>query len=96
MALPSTEGLRELTEEQRARRNPKWVSPIVTWLASEDSQEVTGRVFQAGNGIVAVCEGWRRGPTIDQMEDPAALGALVKDMVAKARKNVGMDGKDLD
>ena len=91
-----TEGLRELTEEQRARRNPKWVSPIVTWLASEDSQEVTGRVFQAGNGIVAVCEGWRRGPTIDQMEDPAALGALVKDMVAKARKNVGMDGKDLD
>ena len=91
-----TEGLRELTEEQRARRNPKWVSPIVTWLASEDSQGVTGRVFQAGNGIVSVCEGWRRGPTIDQVEDPAALGALVKDMVGKARKNVGMDGKDLD
>jgi NAD(P)-dependent dehydrogenase (short-subunit alcohol dehydrogenase family) len=91
-----TEGLRQLTEEQRARRNPKWVSPIVTWLASEQSQEVSGRVFQAGNGIVSVCEGWRRGPTIDQMADPVSLGPVVKDMVAKARKNVGMDGLDLD
>jgi NAD(P)-dependent dehydrogenase (short-subunit alcohol dehydrogenase family) len=91
-----TEGLRELTEEQRARRNPKWVSPIVTWLASEDSQDVTGRVFQAGNGIVAVCEGWRRGPTIDQLADPVQLGPIVKEMVARARKNVGMDGKELD
>jgi NAD(P)-dependent dehydrogenase (short-subunit alcohol dehydrogenase family) len=91
-----TEGLRQLTEEQRARRNPKWVSPIVTWLASEESQDVSGRVFQAGNGIVSVCEGWRRGPTIEQMADPVALGPIVKDMVAKARKNVGMDGLDLD
>lgn len=91
-----TEGLRELTEEQRARRHPKWVSPVVTWLASVDSQEVTGRVFQAGNGIVSVCEGWRRGPTIDQMDDPVELGPIVKEMVAKARKNVGMDGKELD
>lgn len=91
-----TEGLRELTEEQRARRNPMWVSPIVTWLASEQSQDVTGRVFQAGNGIVAVCEGWRRGPTIDQLEDPVKLGPIVKDIIAKARKNVGMNGKELD
>jgi NAD(P)-dependent dehydrogenase (short-subunit alcohol dehydrogenase family) len=91
-----TEGLRQLTEEQRARRNPKWVSPIVTWLASEESQDVSGRVFQAGNGIVSVCEGWRRGPTIEQMADPVSLGPVVKDMVAKARKNVGMDGVDLD
>lgn len=91
-----TEGLRQLTEVQRARRDPKWVSPLVVWLASRESQEVSGRVFQAGNGIVAVCEGWRRGPTIDQVEDSATLGMLVKDMVARARKNVGMDGMDLD
>jgi NAD(P)-dependent dehydrogenase (short-subunit alcohol dehydrogenase family) len=91
-----TEGLRELTAEQRERRNPKWVSPIVTWLASEDSQDVTGRVFQAGNGIVAVCEGWHRGPEVPQTNDPVALGAQVKDMVRRARKNAGMDSKDLD
>ena len=91
-----TEGLRELTPEQRERRNPRWVSPLVTWLASEDSQDVTARVFQAGNGIVAVCEGWRRGPTIEQMDDPAKLGPIVKEMIAAARKNSGMDGLELD
>jgi hypothetical protein len=53
-------------------------------------------VFQAGNGIVAVCEGWRRGPTIEQMDDPAKLGPIVKEMIAAARKNSGMDGLELD
>jgi NAD(P)-dependent dehydrogenase (short-subunit alcohol dehydrogenase family) len=91
-----TEGLRELTPEQRERRNPRWVSPLVTWLASEESQDVTARVFQAGNGIVAVCEGWRRGPTIDQTDDPTTLGPIVREMVAAARKNSGMDGLELD
>jgi NAD(P)-dependent dehydrogenase (short-subunit alcohol dehydrogenase family) len=91
-----TEGLRQLTPEERARRDTKWVSPIVTWLASEESQDVTGRVFQTGNGILSVLEGWHRGPTIDQIDDPTRLGPIVKDMVAKARKNAGMDGKDLD
>jgi len=91
-----TEGLRELTPEQRERRNPRWVSPLVTWLASEEAQDITARVFQAGNGIIAVCEGWRRGPTIEQMDDPARLGPIVKEMVAAARKNSGMDGLELD
>ena len=91
-----TEGLRELTPEQRERRNPRWVSPLVTWLASEESQDVTARVFQAGNGIVAVCEGWRRGPTVEQIDDPVKLGPTVKEMVAAARKNSGMDGLELD
>ena len=50
-----TEGLRQLTDEQRERRNTRWVSPIVTWLASEASQDVTARVFQTGNGILSVC-----------------------------------------
>ena len=91
-----TEGLRQLTPEERARRDTKWVSPIVTWLASEQSQDVTARVFQTGNGILSVLEGWHRGPTIDQIGDPTKLGPIVKDMIAKARKNAGMDGKDLD
>jgi NAD(P)-dependent dehydrogenase (short-subunit alcohol dehydrogenase family) len=91
-----TEGLRQLTPEERARRDTKWVSPIVTWLAAEESQDVTARVFQTGNGILSVLEGWHRGPTIDQIGDPTKLGPIVKDMIAKARKNAGMDGKDLD
>jgi hypothetical protein len=91
-----TEGLRQLTAEERARRDPRWVPPLVTWLASEDSQDVTARVFQVGNGIVSVLEGWRRGPTIEQVDDPLKLGPLVRQMIAGARKNAGMDGKELD
>jgi NAD(P)-dependent dehydrogenase (short-subunit alcohol dehydrogenase family) len=91
-----TEGLRELTEAQRAQRNPRWVAPIATWLASEQSGHVTGRVFQAGNGILAVCEGWHRGPTVDLVEDPTQLGPVVDDIVSRARLNAGMNGLDLD
>jgi NAD(P)-dependent dehydrogenase (short-subunit alcohol dehydrogenase family) len=91
-----TEGLRVLTDEQRAMRDPKWVSPVVTYLASEASQDVTGRVIQAGFGRIAVCEGWRRGAEVPQVEDPHEAGKLIRQMIPKARKNVGMDGMELD
>ena len=91
-----TENLREFTPEDIARRDPKWVSPVVVYLASEEAQDITGRVIQAGNGMVAVCEGWRRGAEVAQIEDPEALGPMVREMIAKARKNSGMDGLELD
>ena len=91
-----TEGLRELTEEQRARRDPRWVAPIATWLASEQSSGVTGRVFEAGGGILAIAEGWHRGPVIDQLDDRTTLGPVVQDLLARARLNAGMNGQDLD
>jgi NAD(P)-dependent dehydrogenase (short-subunit alcohol dehydrogenase family) len=91
-----TEGLRELTPEQRAARDPRWVSPTVVYLASEEAQDITGRVIQAGFGRIAVCEGWRRGAEVAQVEDPATAGALVREMLAKVRKNSGMDGLELD
>jgi len=91
-----TEGLRELTAEQRALRDPKWVSPIVVYLASEQAADITGRVIQAGFGRLAVCEGWRRGAETAQVEDPATAGARVREMIAAARKNSGMDGMELD
>ena len=46
-----TEGLRERTGEEIKRRNPRWVAPIVVWLASEESGDVTGRVFEAELGL---------------------------------------------
>ena len=91
-----TEGLRELTPEQRASRDPKWVSPAVVYLASEEAQDITGRVIQAGFGRIAVCEGWRRGAEVAQVSDPTAAGALLREMIPKARKNSGMDGLELD
>jgi NAD(P)-dependent dehydrogenase (short-subunit alcohol dehydrogenase family) len=91
-----TEGLRQLTEEQRAQRDPKWVSPAVVYLASEAAQDITGRVIQAGFGRIAVCEGWRRGAEVKQVPDPATAGSLLREMIPKARKNCGMDGLELD
>ncbi|MGI9426319.1 MAG: SDR family NAD(P)-dependent oxidoreductase [Hyphomicrobiaceae bacterium] len=91
-----TENLREYTEAEIAARDPKWVAAVATYLASEQSQDITGRVIQAGNGIVAVCEGWRRGAEVPQMHDPAALGSHLHEMVGRVRKNSGMDGMELD
>ena len=91
-----TDNLREYSEEDKQVRDPSWVSPTVVYLASEEAQDITGRVIQAGAGMVAVCEGWRRGAEIDQMDDPAALGPKIREMIEQCRKNSGMDGMELD
>ena len=91
-----TDNLREYSEEDKQVRDPSWVSPTIVYLASEEAQDISGRVIQAGAGMVAVCEGWRRGAEIDQMDDPAALGLKKREMIAQCRKNSGMDGMELD
>ena len=91
-----TENLREYTEEDRRRRDPSWVAPVVTWLASTESSSITGRVVEAGNGVIAIAEGWHRGPTSMQTADPVEVGRLLMDMAARARKNAGINGADLD
>ena len=87
---------RELDEAQRAAMSPRWIAPIVTWLASRESREITGRVFEASGRILAVAEGWHRGPTLAAIDDPLRIGSEVVKLVKEARKNAGMDGKDLD
>jgi NAD(P)-dependent dehydrogenase (short-subunit alcohol dehydrogenase family) len=90
-----TEGLGPApeTEEEREMRSPHWIAPIVTWLASEESAGVTGRVFEASGQVLAVAEGWVRGPQSPPVEDPTALGPVVADLIAQARNNSGMDGR---
>ena len=91
-----TDNLREYTEEDIERRDPRWVSPTIVYLSSAEAHDITGRVIQAGNGRVAVCEGWRRGAEIDQIEDAEAIGPMIRDMISNVRKNSGMDGLELD
>lgn len=91
-----TDNLREYTEEEIQIRDPSWVSPTVVYLASKEAQDITGRVIEAGAGQVAVCEGWRRGAEIGQMDDPDTLGPKIREMIGKVRKNSGMDGLELD
>ena len=91
-----TDNLREYSEEEIQIRDPSWVSPTVVYLASTEAQDITGRIIEAGAGQVAVCEGWRRGAEIDQMDDPDTLGPKIREMIGKVRKNSGMDGLELD
>ena len=88
--------LGQASEAAREAMHPRWIAPIVTWLASRESSGVTGRIFEATGRLFAVAEGWHRGPGAEPVDDPTRLGPIVADLVARARKNSGMDGRDLD
>jgi NAD(P)-dependent dehydrogenase (short-subunit alcohol dehydrogenase family) len=66
---------------------PENVSPLVVWLGSAEAKDVTGRVFEVEGGIVRVAEGWARGAEADKGArwDPAELGPVVADLLAKSR-----------
>jgi NAD(P)-dependent dehydrogenase (short-subunit alcohol dehydrogenase family) len=89
-----TEGLGPAPEsdEDREKRSPRWIAPIVTWLASDEAADVTGRIFEASGDVLAVSEGWVRGPKHAPVDDPTILGPIVAELLSKARKNSGMDG----
>ena len=89
-----TEGLGPAPEsdEDREKRSPRWIAPFVTWLASDEAAEVTGRIFEASGDVLAVSEGWVRGPKHAPVYYPTVLGPIVAELLAKARKNSGMDG----
>ena len=73
---------------------PENISPLVVWLGSVESKDVTGKMFEVEGGIVRVAEGWAHGPQIDKGArwDPAELGPVVKDLLAKARPPVPVYG----
>ena len=90
-----TEGLGPPPADDAAReaRAPHWIAPIITWLASDQSAGVTGRVFEASGQMLAIAEGWSRGPTTTPVDDPTQLGDVVAKLLAEARPNSGMDGR---
>ncbi|QUN32800.1 SDR family NAD(P)-dependent oxidoreductase (plasmid) [Cupriavidus sp. KK10] len=74
--------------------DPANVAPIIVWLGSEQSGEVTGRAFGSRGGRITVAEGWRAGPHIEKAGrwEVAELGALVPDLVRRAAPNANLDG----
>jgi len=66
---------------------PENISPLVVWLGSDKSRDITGRVFEIEGGLIRVAEGWAHGPQTDKGArwDPAELGPVVTDLLAKSR-----------
>ncbi|WP_313620288.1 SDR family oxidoreductase [Achromobacter sp.] len=91
-----TEGIRERSVEEIEARHPRWIAPAIVWLASADSHDVTGRIFELGGGHLAAMEGWRRGPAADPIDDASRIGPVMRDLAERARRNVDMKGHDLD
>ena len=81
------------SDEEREARSPAWIAPIATWLASDEAADVTGRVFEASGQVLAVAEGWVRGPRATPVDDPTVLGPIVADLLSRARPNSGMNGE---
>ena len=85
-------GMGQGSEEEREQMSPRWIAPIVTWLASAESAPVTGRVFEASGRVLGIANMWHRGPTVEPVDDPVGLGPLVKQMMAEAQPNSDMSG----
>jgi NAD(P)-dependent dehydrogenase (short-subunit alcohol dehydrogenase family) len=66
--------------------DPANVSPLVVWLASEESGAVSGRVFEVEGGVIGVMDGWRFGPraTREQRWEPEEVGAAVARLIDEA------------
>ena len=81
----------DLPAEMKARFDPHWVAPVVTWLASADSRDVTGQVIESSGLVLGIAEGWHRGPSTDNPPgDPGEVGALVRQLLATARPRTTM------
>jgi NAD(P)-dependent dehydrogenase (short-subunit alcohol dehydrogenase family) len=75
--------------------DPANVSPLVVWLGSAESKDVTGRVFNVRGGSISVAEPWHAGPDAakDERWDAAELGPVVRDLLSKARPPAGPFGQ---
>jgi len=74
--------------------DPANVSPFIAWLASSQSREVTGRVWEVFGGTITAFDGYRREQTVDigKRWDAADVGPAVKDLLGKAQPLVKVYG----
>jgi len=83
-----------IPEDRKQAMDPRWIAPIVTWLASTESADVTGWVIESTGSITAIAEGWRRGPTSTQPPaEPGDVPAILRPLLADAKGRVDMQGQ---
>jgi NAD(P)-dependent dehydrogenase (short-subunit alcohol dehydrogenase family) len=74
--------------------DPANVSPFVAWLASSESREVSGRVWEVVGGQITAFDGYRREGTVDAGKrwDPSEIGAAVTKVLADSKPLVKVYG----
>ncbi|HVV74407.1 MAG TPA: SDR family oxidoreductase [Mycobacteriales bacterium] len=87
-------GFDTMDEDMKASVSPDKISPLVVWLGSKESAEVTGRVFGVWGNKISVAEGWAYGPSVTREEkwQPGELGEVIPAMVRDAATNADMTG----
>jgi NAD(P)-dependent dehydrogenase (short-subunit alcohol dehydrogenase family) len=65
---------------------PENISPLVVWLGSTESRDVSGRVFEVKGGLIGTSDGWRDGPIVDKGSRwaPDEVGAAVHEVIEKS------------
>jgi len=92
---PLMGGADNISDEVREAISPRWVATVATWLASPLSKGVTGRVFDVRGETIAIADGWHRGPDgTNASGDAAGAGQVIEALLAKARPNANLDGRD--
>jgi NAD(P)-dependent dehydrogenase (short-subunit alcohol dehydrogenase family) len=76
---------RELKPGQFDTQAPANVSPMVVWLGSKESKDVTGRVFETMNGGFGTYNGWERAARekFDHILEPNEMGPIVERLLEK-------------
>ncbi|MDM0021162.1 SDR family oxidoreductase [Variovorax saccharolyticus] len=71
------------------------VAPLVAWLGSLESKDITGRVFGARGGRITVAEGWHAGPRIEKQGrwTVAELGSRIPGLVREVAANALTSGE---
>lgn len=63
---------------------PENTAPLVAWLVSEGSRDVTGQIFELVGGLLRVCLGWTDGPEYDlgRRWEAAEIGNTIARLLA--------------
>ena len=87
MSVPGAANRPEPKADEFDRRDPANIAPLIVWLGSPGSAEVSGEVFNVAGGMIGVAENWRRGPARDKGDrwSPAEVGDVVPALVAESR-----------
>jgi hypothetical protein len=78
----------DVPEDEWNRMDPAVSSPLVAWLASDESQLITGQVIRAVAEDIVWMEGWSEGPRISnggKRWDATTLGQQLATDVFKLR-----------